>query len=575
MKQNRNTMLFVLFCVLFLLTNSFALPVGDPRVADKNSLSSRINATVDQGVHEISLHTYMGASKIDYPDVGGTNFSPGFGAAFSYSYFFLPRWSIMIGGGLQLFNNRGTDLDEDFNGYIETHDDIDKGKMGPVTLFYDVKGYEETQWSLMFMIPVMFQYQTNENRNKAFYYAAGVKFGFPFAGAYKGTAGNARTCAYYGDYSAPLTPGYNYASCMADDQNMVIKDDPNMGYGNHGKVSSSEKLKLSSPFFAAVEAGVKWRLYNKLSVYTGFWLDWALNDVAVKSVSAPIEWEAWAPESEGDGIKPRSDLVFRSRTTGRAIPMSLGFTVRFALGAGNRYAVSDSVRWMRMVSERDSLLAACNDRNKLLEDSLSRMERVTETILDSLIQCRSNSMIQQSREQLKRQADSLAQLRMQQELAAIREKARLDSIANAERLERDREGRLADYKKRLGSISNGLDDYKVTQTMPSDKAREKLDTAAVLLQDYPDLRIRITGHTCDNGTHESNVRFGMQRAEGAKNYLVGTKNIDASRIEITTKAEEEPVVPNTSEANRRKNRRVEIEIIEGAAKTESSVMEGK
>jgi outer membrane protein OmpA-like peptidoglycan-associated protein len=256
---------------------------------------------------------------------------------------------------------------------------------------------------------------------------------------------------------------------------------------------------------------------------------------------------------------------------GKAMPISMGFAIRFSFGAGDRYSISDSLKWVREIMYRDSLLDDCYALNKTLRDSLALATQQVETLLDSLIECRGTCMAQDmSRDQLRKQADSLAEARLKAELALMRERARLDSIARAEQLERDRAARLADFRKKAEAFSSGLDDYKVTQTVPSERARERLDVAAELMQDYPDLMIRITGHTCDKGTHEANMRFGMQRAESAKNYMV-IKGINPSRITINSKAELEPIRPNVNEENRRKNRRVQLEIIQGGEQLKQEV----
>jgi len=598
--------------ILLIPVQTIALPVGDPRTPDPEALA-RMEIPVEQGVHELAVHAFMGASRINYPDVGGTRFSPGFGAGFSYSFFFDPKWSILIGGGIQLFNNRGTAVDSDFSsnesGPISTNDfaDEESGGKDQVFLYYSFNGYQEKQWSLMLMIPIMFQYQSNEYRNKAFYYALGVKLGFPFAGGYEGKAARSRVCGYYPSYW-PLTDeekkNIDFKKCnsayagdgLGGDINNPPegeeKNDPEynkyreMGFGDFGEgVTSNSKLKLGSAFFAAMEAGVKWRLYNKLAVYTGFWLDWGLNNVAIAAVSKdPFTWDPYTRcpkgsnhdkcvEDNKNNKEPDAKINFRSRTNGRAFPMALGFTVRFALGGGSHHNELDSTKWINQIRELDSLLAICNARNaKYAEDSARAANAIAfltdkaDALLDSLLNCRNEF----DREALRRQMDSLAREAELKRLAdlerarlAALERARLDSIEHAKWLESQRAARLADFRAKLNSLMNGLDDYNITQTIPSEAAKTKLNIAAELMKDYPDLKLQIVGHTCDRGTHESNLRFGMQRAVSAKNYLVG-KGISPSRLEISTKAETEPLFANTSEENRRKNRRVQIIILEGA-----------
>jgi outer membrane protein OmpA-like peptidoglycan-associated protein len=534
---------FYLPILIFILAaNIFALPIGDPRTPDEYT-RSQIETPVSQGIHELSVHAFIGASKIDYPDIGGTQFSPGFGAAITYNYFFVPNWSFIIGGGLQLFNNRGTEVNRNFSGSMETNDLLDHGLgstagRDAVILEYDFQGYEETQWALMLMVPVMFQYQTNETRNKALYYAMGVKLGFPFAGAYKGQAESASIKGCYTEIGA----------CSSN---------PDLGFGDFGGVNSQQKLKLGTAFFAATEIGVKWRIYNMLAVYTGFWMDWAINDVAIRSSGdQPFTWTPTEGVSD-DQKTPKAAINFKSRTNGMAIPVAMGFALRFSFGAGDHHALP--VRWIKEIQLRDSLLIYYAVRDKMLQDSIAHLDDQMDALLDSLIKCRHACKIKTlSKEELKKQADAAADAKRISDF----ERAMRDSVARVEQLESEKAARLADFREKMASLSNGLDDYKITQTVPSDHAREKLDIAAGLMQDYPDLRIRITGHTCDKGTHEANVRFGMQRAESARNYLIA-KGINKSRMEVRSQAELEPVVPNDSEANRRKNRRVQLEILEG------------
>jgi len=560
-----------IFCLLlFLASTALALPLGDPRTPGDENSSKDI--PVDQGVHEVSIHAFMGASKIDYPDMGWTSFSPGFGAAITYSYFFHPRWAILFGGGLQLFNNRETRVNgyfsSDEDGPLDTDDFADYGN-DKVLLYYNVSGYTEKQWSLMFTIPVMFQYLSNESRNKAFYYALGAKIGIPFAGSYEGSSQETRICGYYPYYDGSYFQApANFAACNERAFGDGFED---MGFGNYGRASSQSRLKLSTAFFAAAEAGVKWRLYNKFSVYTGFWMDWALNDVAIRTVSGPFTWKPNQGHPPSDVKTPWSDINFGSRTYGSAIPVSMGFTFRVSLGGGMLNPEPDSVKWLKRIYIKDSLLQICQEENKRLRadsvraaDSILFVNVKTDALLDSLIKCKGEA---QSKEELRRLADSLARAHIAEQerlrIAAL-EKARNDSLERAAKLEAERASRLMDFRKKLSVIANGLDNYSVTQTTPSKQAREKLDVAAELMRDYPDLRLRIIGHTCDMGTNEANVRFGTQRAESARNYMVNQKGLSASRFEVKSRAELEPIVPNINEASRRKNRRIQLEIIEGA-----------
>jgi len=88
-----------------------------------------------------------------------------------------------------------------------------------------------------------------------------------------------------------------------------------------------------------------------------------------------------------------------------------------------------------------------------------------------------------------------------------------------------------------------------------------LDTFVTKLLLYPDIRIKITGHTDNVGNNEYNLNLSKDRAKSVKDYLV-SKGVKENRIEIDGKGETEPLKSNETESNRSINRRVEFEIIE-------------
>jgi outer membrane protein OmpA-like peptidoglycan-associated protein len=104
-----------------------------------------------------------------------------------------------------------------------------------------------------------------------------------------------------------------------------------------------------------------------------------------------------------------------------------------------------------------------------------------------------------------------------------------------------------------------IDGYELGQIAMTPEQKSILDEYAELLRENPQMYIEITGHTCDTGTKESNLRIGQQRADSAKDYLI-QKGVSSSRISIHTKGDSEPVHPNSNEESRAKNRRIEIKL---------------
>lgn len=86
-----------------------------------------------------------------------------------------------------------------------------------------------------------------------------------------------------------------------------------------------------------------------------------------------------------------------------------------------------------------------------------------------------------------------------------------------------------------------------------------LDNLADTLLKAKNWTIEIQGHTDDKGSDEYNMNLSKKRAEEVKKYLV-SKGVNAQTITATGFGESKPLVPNDSDANREKNRRVEFKI---------------
>ncbi|GAB4256709.1 MAG: hypothetical protein Kow0065_05620 [Methylomicrobium sp.] len=105
------------------------------------------------------------------------------------------------------------------------------------------------------------------------------------------------------------------------------------------------------------------------------------------------------------------------------------------------------------------------------------------------------------------------------------------------------------------NITFGFDSSELTP-----QAMAALDAVANVLNQYPDTKINITGHTDDIGSDSYNLKLSDQRAGAVSNYLI-QHGVNYARIAQQGMGKSMPKVPNTSEANRAQNRRVELAII--------------
>ena len=95
---------------------------------------------------------------------------------------------------------------------------------------------------------------------------------------------------------------------------------------------------------------------------------------------------------------------------------------------------------------------------------------------------------------------------------------------------------------------------------PDNVAKARLDEVAVRMQQNPQLRALITGHTDDRGREASNVKYGQKRADAVKKCLVEENQIDESRIKTESAGESQPTADNSTAEGRKENRRVEIDL---------------
>lgn len=86
-----------------------------------------------------------------------------------------------------------------------------------------------------------------------------------------------------------------------------------------------------------------------------------------------------------------------------------------------------------------------------------------------------------------------------------------------------------------------------------------LDTfGEALITDLRDSAVSLEGHTDAIGTDEYNQGLSERRAAAAKQYLMDSFGIPASRLSAMGMGKENPVAPNDDEAGRSKNRRVDF-----------------
>ncbi|NMM49350.1 OmpA family protein [Marinigracilibium pacificum] len=108
---------------------------------------------------------------------------------------------------------------------------------------------------------------------------------------------------------------------------------------------------------------------------------------------------------------------------------------------------------------------------------------------------------------------------------------------------------------RLGNVYFDFDDFKLKP-----ESKPELDNIVSLLEENPDIKIQIEGHTDDKGEPSYNLSLSQKRARSVYDYLVN-KGISESRLSSKGYGDSMPAVPNDSEKHRAENRRIVVRIL--------------
>jgi len=294
------------------------------------------------------------------------------------------------------------------------------------------------------------------------------------------------------------------------DFNEVLSNLPQHGFGTVDNWSGSTTYKLKTTAALSAEAGLSFALSGHARLYTGVYADYGLTNMRGKAGNSA----SLVSYNSGGLTGVQAGGVLNVPGTGNARLLSFGIRVKLGFGS------SGKGKHGRKRPAADQAKPAA-EQPKQTQDSAKPQEQPMKP-RDSV-----STSIPPSR--------------------PVRDSEAVQAV--------ERPGSEAVETMQRTVVFGILNKVDVPEGMQT-----HLDSVADIMNRYPDIRIAITGHTCSIGTERENIKIGEARAGAVAAYLQ-RKGIDRSRMDIHSAGESDPLVPNSSPANRSKNRRVTIQYL--------------
>ena len=100
--------------------------------------------------------------------------------------------------------------------------------------------------------------------------------------------------------------------------------------------------------------------------------------------------------------------------------------------------------------------------------------------------------------------------------------------------------------------------FDVNKDVVKPESYGTLKEIAAILNEVPDVKVKIVGHTDSDGADAANLDLSKRRAASVKAELVKSFGVNGDRLVTDGGGETQPVAPNDSPSNKALNRRVEF-----------------
>jgi outer membrane protein OmpA-like peptidoglycan-associated protein/opacity protein-like surface antigen len=467
----------------------------------------------EQPQHEISLWGGYGLSTLKY-DLSFGNRTPGCGGliGIGYNYYLTYHWSVGLGLEYSMLSAKS-----EFPNFMDNYVIPGWENERPLNLEVSSSKYKQSYNVSYLNIPLIAQYQLDVWDEHKFYVAGGVKLGIPMSGKYKSE----------GDFFANAYERKTDGTNTGDAYGTNLKE---KGFGSRTESSNKGTFDTKANVILTIEPGMKWRLNDKLALYTGVFLDYGLSDIR--------------KNSDDSKSMIQHDVDSKGKFSGYTFSNAL--ESQYSREAGNAKAFTDRVSTLS-VGLKVRLGFAFGEPKDKKRDKKS--EQLTAEDVDRIVSDNTQRIIDNQDKGLNYMAQN-TQMIIDSQDKGFRDIKDLLNKHNEKEKQEVKEGR------RLETVSAfELDETRV-QTSMHDALQKNLEA----LRSNPAMKILLVGHTDDIGGVNYNMNLGKRRAESIKDWLV-SQGINGSRITVESKGNTAPIVPNINDENRKFNRRVEFIIV--------------
>jgi len=168
-----------------------------------------------------------------------------------------------------------------------------------------------------------------------------------------------------------------------------------------------------------------------------------------------------------------------------------------------------------------------------------------------------------AKEQARLKAEADAKAKVEAEKKRVEEEARMKAEAEA-KAKADEAARVAARRVEIETktrevFSRALSNLKFNSSRSTFRGESQaiMDEVASIMGQYPEMNVKIQGHTDSQGGEEANAALSAKRAGAVMQYLID-KGVSPTRLSASGFGESMPIADNKTAAGRAENRRVEF-----------------